>query len=62
MSERIKIIVSILVIVVTSSIVAACSSFKNGRDVNFQLETPPPGKYNCFQTVINAKPSLQRRI
>ena len=37
---KIKIIVSIVVTVLSACLVAGCSSFKNGGDVNFQLITP----------------------
>ena len=40
MNSKIKIIVSIVVTVLSACLVAGCSSFKNGGDVNFQLDNP----------------------
>lgn len=41
MKRKIKIIVSIVIgILTTGTLVVGCSSFKNGGDVNFQLENP----------------------
>lgn len=41
MKQKIKIIVSIVIGVLTvGSLASGCSSFKNGGDVHFQLENP----------------------
>ena len=41
MKQKIKIIVSIVVgILTTGLLVAGCSSFKNGGDIHFQMENP----------------------